>query len=135
MLASGRFAVSILAADQLEAAQYFSYPGRKFQYIAGEHLELLPNGLPVVPHAIAWLACETFEVKPMGDHELFFARVTEVGVGRLKEPPLLYSSRHGWRVMGDKARIPGDSVRDRLLARLAASGLALPTEVDDDEEP
>jgi flavin reductase (DIM6/NTAB) family NADH-FMN oxidoreductase RutF len=135
MVASGRFAVSILAADQLEAAQYFSYPGRKFQYIAGEHLELLASGLPVVPGSVAWFTCTTFEIKPMGDHELFFARVDEVGIGRLKEPPLLYSSRHGWRVLGDKARVPGDSVRDRLLARLAASGLALPTEVDDDEEP
>ena len=43
----------------------------------------------------------------MVDHELFFARVVEVGAGRLKEPPLLYSSRLGWRVTGDKAREPG----------------------------
>jgi flavin reductase (DIM6/NTAB) family NADH-FMN oxidoreductase RutF len=135
MVASGRFAVSILAADQLEAAQYFSYPGRRFQYVAAEHLEVLTNGLPVVPHSIAWLACETFEVKPVADHHLFFARVTEVGTGRLKEPPLLYSSRHGWRVTGDKARVPGESVRDRLLARLAESGLALPTDLDDDDLP
>ena len=43
----------------------------------------------------------------MADHELFFARVVDVGPGRLREPPLLYSSRLGWRVTGDEAREPG----------------------------
>ena len=37
----------------------------------------------------------------MADHELFFARVVEVGAGRLREPPLLYSSRLGWRITGE----------------------------------
>ena len=69
----------------------------------------------------------------MVDHELFFARVVEVGAGRLKEPPLLYSSRLGWRITGDKAREPGVSIRDELLARLAAAGFdAGPDEADDD---
>jgi hypothetical protein len=35
---------------------------------------------------------------------------------------LLYSSRLGWRIAGDKAREPGTSVRDGLLQRLAAAG-------------
>jgi flavin reductase (DIM6/NTAB) family NADH-FMN oxidoreductase RutF len=126
---AGRFTVSILAGDQVGAGQYFSYPGRKFHHLADEFLDLNDDGLPVVRDAIAWLQCETFEVKdsfaggePM-DHHLFFARVVKVGEGRLREPPLLYSSRLGWRIAGDKAREPGTSVRDELLARLAASGL------------
>jgi flavin reductase (DIM6/NTAB) family NADH-FMN oxidoreductase RutF len=122
MVAAGQFTVSILAGDQVDVGQYFSYPGRKFRHIAQEYLELLPDGQPVVRNCIAWLRCVTFEVKPMADHELFFARVTEVGPGRLREPPLLYSSRLGWRVTGDKAREPGTSVRDALLARLEAAG-------------
>ena len=134
--ASGRFAVSILAADQVDVGQYFSYPGRRFKYLADEHLELI-DGLPVVRNCIAWLACEVIGRQqsvslpgPDGsvpdpataellDHELFFARVTSVGEGRLGEPPLLYSSRLGWRITGDKAREPGRSIRDRLLERLA----------------
>jgi hypothetical protein len=60
------------------------------------------------------------------DHDLFFARVTKVGESRLKEPPLLYSSRLGWRVTGEKAREAGVSIRDKLLERLAASGLDVP---------
>lgn len=120
---SGGFTVSILAGDQIDVGQYFSYPGRKFRYIADEYLTLLADsGQPVVRDCIAWFRCETFERMTMADHELFFARVVEVGAGRLKEPPLLYSSRLGWRVTGDKAREPGRSVRDELLARLDAAG-------------
>ncbi len=143
MTATGRFSVSILAGDQVAAGQYFSYPGRKFRYIADEYLEALPDdGLPIVRDCIAWLRCETVErmgpesgtTGPLGtlDHELFFARVTAFGTGRLKEPPLLYSSRHGWRITGDKAREPGSSVRDVLLARLADAGFD--TAVDDETE-
>ena len=132
MLASGEFSVSILAGDQVGVGQYFSYPGRKFRYIADEYLEPLPGSrLPIVRNSIAWLRCETFEVKEMVDHHLFFARVVEVGAGRLREAPLLYSSRLGWRITGDKAREPGSSVRDELLARLAAAGFEASDEGDD----
>ena len=123
MVASRQFSVSILAGDQIDVGQYFSYPGRKFRYIADEYLDTIPEStLPFVRNSIAWLRCEVFEIKPMADHELFFAQVVEVGPGRLKDPPLLYSSRLGWRVTGDKARERGRSVRDELLERLTAAG-------------
>ncbi|MEQ1704096.1 MAG: hypothetical protein ABMA25_28650, partial [Ilumatobacteraceae bacterium] len=73
-----------------------------------------------------------FEVKPMADHELFFARVVAVQPGRLKEPPLLYSSRLGWRIAGEKAREPGTSIRDGLLARLAELGLDAGADEEDE---
>lgn len=134
MAASGQFAVSVLAGDQVAAGQYFSYPGRKFRYLADEFLTVFPGSeLPVVLDAIAWLRCEVLEVKPMADHELFFARVVAVQPGRLKEPPLLYSSRLGWRIAGDKAREPGTSIRDGLLARLAELGLDDGPDDEDDE--
>jgi flavin reductase (DIM6/NTAB) family NADH-FMN oxidoreductase RutF len=135
--ASGEFAVSILAGDQIAAGQYFSYPGRKLHHIAAEFLQPWPDsgdGPPVVRNAVAWLRCEVFQKMAMADHELFFARVVAVVPGRLKEPPLLYSSRMGWRVTGDKAREPGVSVRDQLLARVAAAGFEItagPDETDD----
>jgi len=133
--AAGQFSVSVLAGDQVDIGQYFSYPGRKFRYIADEYLETIPGTeLPVVRNCIAWMRCETFEVKPMADHELFFARVVEVGAGRLKEPPLLYSSRLGWRITGERAREPGRSVRDELLARLAAAGFDATDDGGDDDE-
>jgi flavin reductase (DIM6/NTAB) family NADH-FMN oxidoreductase RutF len=132
MVASGEFAVSILAGDQLAAGQYFSYPGRKFRYIADEFLTEFPDTqLPVVRDAVAWLRCTIFQQMTMADHELLFARVVAVQPGRLREPPLLYSSRLGWRVTGDKAREPGRSIRDELLARLAAAGF----DADSDPDP
>jgi len=124
---SGRFTVSLLATDQIAEGQYFSYPGRKFRYAIPEFLDEV-DGHPVVPNSIAWFSCAVFQTMPMLDHLLVFARIDAHGVGRLKEPPLLYSSRHGWRVTGDKAREPGVSIRDQLLARL---GDAL---ADDDGE-
>lgn len=135
MVASGQFSVSILAGDQVAIGQYFSYPGRKFRHIAAEYLERMPGSdLPIVPDCIAWLRCEIFERMPMADHELMFARVVDVGAGRLRTPPLLYSSRLGWRVTGDRAREPGRSVRDELLERLAAAGFSDAADAADEDD-
>jgi flavin reductase (DIM6/NTAB) family NADH-FMN oxidoreductase RutF len=124
LVGSGRFAVSILAADQVAEGQYFSYPGRRFRYLAPEYLEVVEGGWSVVPGAIAWLGCEVQQRLDVDlDHDLFLARVVAVGEGRLREPPLLYSSRLGWRATGAKAREPGTSIRDALLARLADLGV------------
>ncbi|MGA1716102.1 MAG: flavin reductase family protein [Ilumatobacteraceae bacterium] len=128
---SGTFAVSILAGDQVAAGQYFSYPGRKFRHVAEEFLTSWgDDGLPVVVDAVAWLRCEIFDDKKMADHQLFFGRVTDVLGGRLREPPLTYSSRLGWRNASEQAREPGMSIRDSLLERLAASGVAVDTSED-----
>ena len=134
IVGSGLFAVSILAGDQIAEGQYFSYPGRRFQHLATEYVEDW-DGLPVVPDSIAYLRCEVLDrMSGVVDHDLFLARVTGARPGRLKEPPLLYSSRLGWRVTGDKAREPGTSVRDRLLERLAEAGLDAGDETDDADD-
>ena len=81
MVASGEFSVSILAGDQLPQGQYFSYPGHKLRRVAEEFLTEWPGdagGPPVVPDAVAWLRCATFQRTPMADHDLFFARVVDV---------------------------------------------------------
>jgi flavin reductase (DIM6/NTAB) family NADH-FMN oxidoreductase RutF len=121
MIASGQFTVSFLAGDQVHIGQYFSYPGHRFHYIAPEYLTIV-NDHPVVVDCLSWVHAEIFDTKTMEDHELLFAKVTDFGYGRLREPPLVYSSRHGWRVASEKARAPGASPRDELLARLAALG-------------
>ena len=133
MIASGAFTVSFLAGDQVHIGQYFSYPGRKFRYIADEYLTD-ENGHPVVADCLSWVHAEIFEAKTMDDHELLFARVTDFGYGRLREAPLVYSSRHGWRVANDKARGPNESPRDELLARLAAAGHDVTGGDDPDED-
>lgn len=135
MVESRRFAVSILAGDQIAAGQYFSYPGRKFHYVADEFLTSWgPDDLPVVPDAVAWLRCEIFDEKDVVDHRVYFARVTEVQGGRLREPPLTYSSRLGWRVASEKAREPGVSIRDALLERVRAAGFDVTGDDDSDDD-
>lgn len=131
--ASGRFTVSLLAADQISEAQYFSYPGRRFHHIATEYLDEI-DGHPIVPGCLAWFTCETFERMTMIDHELIFGRIVANGNGRLGEPPLLYSSRHGWRITGDKARESGVSIRDQLLERVRDAGFTTGADVEDTSE-
>ena len=131
VVAAGEFSVSILAGDQIAEGQYFSYPGRKFAHVAEDFITGWPDdphGPPIVPNSIAWLRCRVLFDQPIEDHRLLFARVEQVIEGRLREPPLLYSSRLGWRIAGDKAREPGVSIRDQLLARLGVDG-------PDDAEP
>lgn len=130
---AGRFTVSVLAGDQVAEGQYFSYPGRKFRYIADEFIVEWAHDDrvdPVIDRAIAWLACDVIDTKDLEDHRLFFARVTAVQGHRLREPPLTYSSRLGWRIASEKAREPGRSIRDELLERLRSSGV----EIDDSDE-
>jgi flavin reductase (DIM6/NTAB) family NADH-FMN oxidoreductase RutF len=110
----GWFTVSILAGDQIEPAQYFSYPGHKFKYV-GDYFDEV-DGVPVIRDCVAWLYCEVEDRLTIRDHELFVAEVTRVGEGRLKEPVLTYSSRKGWRIADTPARKKGESIRDRLLA-------------------
>jgi flavin reductase (DIM6/NTAB) family NADH-FMN oxidoreductase RutF len=114
---TGLFSVSVLAGDQIAEGQYFSYPGHRFHNVATEYVEDW-DGLPVVVNSIAYLRCEVQQRLQLDDHELFFARVVATRENRLKDPPLLYSSRLGWRVAGGPAREPGVSIRDQLLARL-----------------
>jgi flavin reductase (DIM6/NTAB) family NADH-FMN oxidoreductase RutF len=119
MVGSGRFTVSLLAADQIMEGQYFSYPGRKFRYVAPEFLADDEHGDPIVPRSIAWLTCEIFDRIERFDHDLILANVVGTAEGRLGEPPLLYSARHGWRLTGDNAREKGVSIRDQLLERVS----------------
>ena len=135
MTESRLFAVSILAGDQIGAGQYFSYPGRKFHHVADEFLTSWgTEGLPVIRDAVAWLRCEIFDHKDVVDHRLYFARVTDVQGGRLREPPLTYSSRLGWRVASEKAREPGTSIRDQLLERVRAAGFDVVGDDDSDDD-
>jgi flavin reductase (DIM6/NTAB) family NADH-FMN oxidoreductase RutF len=118
----GWFTVSILAGDQIEPAQYFSYPGRRFRHV-GDYLTDVA-GLPVVDGCVGWLLCRVIDRIPVRDHVLMLAEVERVGEGRLGEPGLTYSSRKGWRVANTPARLSGDSVRDRLLRMVDEAGTA-----------
>lgn len=130
---SNLLSVSLLAGDQISQAQYFSYPGRRFRYIVPEYLETWIDGLPIVVDCIAALRCVVERSIDLPDHRLLFVRVTDVRPGRLRESPLVYSSRLGWRIASEKAREPGRSIRDELLDRLAAAGFEAGPDDETDE--
>ena len=52
---------SVLAADQIAEGQYFSYPGRRFRYVAPEYLSDVEGSHPVVPGGISWFTCEVVD--------------------------------------------------------------------------
>ena len=109
IVASGRFSVSILAGDQVEQGQYFSYPGRKLRYVADEYLDDGRRPAGACRDCIAWLACEVEDrITGRYDHDLFFARVTAVAARAGWRSRRCCTRRAlGWRVTGGRAREPG----------------------------
>src|SRR5439155_18939410 len=81
--AVGRFAVSVLGADQEDACRVFATRGV-------DRFATLPwsrngSGQPVLDDAIAWLDCVIADVVPAGDHDIVLGRVLnmrERGDGR-----------------------------------------------------
>lgn len=93
---AGKFAVSILGADQQAASNYFAQPQRSptegFSEIEGDWVDL---DLPVVKGSIAWLACTVHAVVTQGSHAIMIGHVEASGVGA-GQSPLLYFNR-GYR--------------------------------------
>lgn len=74
---SGRFAVSVLRADQAAVADRFATKGAaKF---AGIDVLRGPSGLPLVAGALAHLECVVVETVTAGTHTIFIGRVTDAG--------------------------------------------------------
>ena len=88
----GRFAVNVLAADQVQLAGVFASKmpeAEKLQGVA-HHLH---DGVPVIDGALAWATCELEELLAGGDHTIAIGRVTALGLGD-GEPLLWYAGRY-----------------------------------------
>ena len=86
LVEAGRFNVSVLAETQEEYSRRFAGGGPlKFE---GIELPLAPNGLPVIPEALAALQCRLAATHGAGDHTIYIGEVEglEVRPGR----PLIY---------------------------------------------
>lgn len=86
---SGRFAVNVLGADQASIALAFARKGGtgKFQGVRWD----LDHGLPRLPGAPGWLACDVAELVDGGDHVLALGAV--VAAGTSDGRPLTYHGR------------------------------------------
>jgi flavin reductase (DIM6/NTAB) family NADH-FMN oxidoreductase RutF len=81
--ASGRFAVSVLAADQEDVARYFadhSRPRGAAEFDAVGWLPAPLSGTPVLKGALAWLDCAVTDSFDGGDHEILLGEVLSSGL-------------------------------------------------------
>jgi flavin reductase (DIM6/NTAB) family NADH-FMN oxidoreductase RutF len=96
--ATGRFGVSILAADQLAVADYASAPGEpKF---LERFAEPDAGASPVVAGAPAHLDCELVDSIEVADHTVFFGRVLSARASH-EGAPLLYH-RRDYRTLAER---------------------------------
>jgi flavin reductase (DIM6/NTAB) family NADH-FMN oxidoreductase RutF len=89
---SGRFAVSLLCADQDAASSHLSRSGREAAPTLGVEEACTSAGLPVVAGSMAFLDCELHAEIPVGDHMILVGRVVEA-VAHPDRAPLLYYRR------------------------------------------
>ncbi len=88
----GRFAVSILGSKQEAIARRFAVRGGE-RFADGE-FEDTPGGIPVVEGALAQTECALHAHHVIGDHDVFFGRVT-ASRNRLGSPLAFLGGRFG----------------------------------------
>jgi flavin reductase (DIM6/NTAB) family NADH-FMN oxidoreductase RutF len=90
--ASGRFGVSVLAANHVALARYGSFPG------ASKFLEAFVNpgeagsSSPAIAGALAHLDCEVRDTVRVADHTIFFG-LARAALAAREGTPLLYHRR------------------------------------------
>ncbi len=93
IIASGAFAVSVLASDQRELAHRFAH-GTHRERFAGIDFRDGASGSPVLADALAWLDCAIRAVHPAGDHSIVVGEVRGCGAGE-GEPLVFFRSGYG----------------------------------------
>lgn len=88
---SGRFAVSMLTADQQAVGERFGRSGAdKF---AGVGWRPSPAGMPLISGALAWVECSVADEVDAGDHTVVVAAVTGLGTGPARDPLLFFRGK------------------------------------------
>lgn len=73
-----RFGISVMSERQHAIAMSCAKKGRdKMAALAWTER----RGVPIIDHAVAWLACETHSLVPGGDHTIVVGEVLECGSG------------------------------------------------------
>lgn len=86
---SKKFAVNILAKDQVELSNIFA--GQKKDEVEVKFDEFA--GLPVLPGALAQVTCEVAGEHVEGDHTLFIGKVTDIQLND-GDPLLFYKGKY-----------------------------------------
>jgi flavin reductase (DIM6/NTAB) family NADH-FMN oxidoreductase RutF len=89
---AGRFAISLLAADQAAVSATLARSGREPSPDLGVPSSSTASGLPIVADSIAHLACDLHHELVVGDHTVIVGRVTDAAA-RADREPLVYHRR------------------------------------------
>jgi flavin reductase (DIM6/NTAB) family NADH-FMN oxidoreductase RutF len=89
---AGRFAASLLAADQRDVAQHFARGVPPIAMWHGVVWREGETGAPLLEDALGWLECELAAEHEAGDHTLFVGTVLAAERGRAA-PALVYVDR------------------------------------------
>ena len=98
VLASGTFAVSVLAEGQQEVSRRFAERGRPLegQFDGVPHTFGPVTGAVLIDGALSTLECRTVTTTDAGDHSVVIGEVLEIGVPAPTGAPLLYyEGRYG----------------------------------------
>jgi flavin reductase len=93
----GRFAVSVLAADQEDLARYFSDSGRPMgmaQFLPVAWHPGPVTGAPLLDGALAYLECDLDAAHPGGDHTVFLGRVLAAERAAPGDPLLYFGGEY-----------------------------------------
>jgi flavin reductase (DIM6/NTAB) family NADH-FMN oxidoreductase RutF len=98
---SGTFAVSILAADQVEIGSRFAgmIPEIEDRF-EGLQTKISVTGCRILPGCLAWVDCRVVHGFEAGDHTIFVGEVLTAGASDGGQPLLYFN--HDWRYLGDK---------------------------------
>jgi flavin reductase len=95
IVGSCRWAVSLLAEDQVDVARHFSDRGRDLltQFDTVPHVRGTATDAPLVEGALAWLECTTWAIHDGGDHSIVIGQVLD-GAGGPGAPLTYFRGRY-----------------------------------------
>lgn len=88
--ASGQYAVSILAENQVDLSMHFAGQKKLDREIEFDYV----SGLPVIPGALASVICDVDREIEIGDHTLFIGRVKDIKINE-GDPLTFFTGKYG----------------------------------------
>ncbi len=106
ILASGRFAVHLLAFDQRDLSERFASTAPPSEKFSGLPVHRGVSGLARPDGALATFDCRVRTSFPLTDHLLIVGEVEELETGRDATPLLFFRSAYGESDGSDRLRLP-----------------------------
>jgi flavin reductase (DIM6/NTAB) family NADH-FMN oxidoreductase RutF/DNA-binding IclR family transcriptional regulator len=113
-----RFAVNILAEDQIELSKRFARSSQ--EKFAGIDVDLGFGGVPLLRDCSARLQCQIVSRVPGGDHTIYVGEVQ--AIGRTERKPLVFGNGQ-YLLAGPHDLADGAMSSDRIQAQLTATRL------------